>query len=158
MRIIANRPEGRLMVNGLAPFYFSNRVRTLKDGTRRSSEVVRTIPHNLPYDPMPFPAGVWQITSVEWQKDKGFDSGTYGPVKIRTDASQWAKVWELDEDGDYLRERGDEAKDHGYLLHYSVSKTTLGCIRLASPQDAEALAKFIEQALENGETVDLEVI
>lgn len=157
MRIIADRPNGRLALNG-ACYAISNRVRTLKEGTRKSYEVARTIPHNLPYDPMPFPAGLWQVTGVEWQKDKGFDFKTYGPVKIRTDASQWAKVWELDGDGDYLRERGDEVKDSGYLLHYSVSGTTLGCIRLASPGDAEAVARLIEKALGSGEAVDLEVI
>jgi len=161
MRIIADRPNGKLTLNG-ACYAISNQVRTLKDGTRRNSEVIRSIPDNLPYDPVPFPAGLWRVTGVEWQKDgKGraaFDYYTYGPAKIRTDAWQWVRVWELDRDGDYLRERGDEAKDRGYLLHYSVSKTTLGCIRLASPADAEAVAKTIEKALANGENVELEVI
>jgi hypothetical protein len=162
MKITANRPEGKLIVEGTIFFPISNKVRTLKDGTRSSSEVIRSIPGNLPYDPMPFPAGLWRITGIEWQKDRNgkaaFDYGVYGPAKIRTDAWQWVRVWELDRDGDYLRERGDEVKDHGYLLHYSVSKTTLGCIRLANPKDAEAFAQLIEKALEKGEKVDLEGI
>jgi hypothetical protein len=68
MKMIANRPEGKLVIGDTAFFPISNTVRTLKHGTRRSSEVVRTIPDNMPYDPMPFPAGVWQITGVEWQR------------------------------------------------------------------------------------------
>ena len=158
MRIIADRPKGILTVDNTVCFPISNRVRTLRDRTRRSDEVVRTIPGNLPYDPMPFPSGVWKITGVEWQEDIGFDYNVYGPVKIRTNAWQWVNVWELDEDGDYLRKRGDEVKDHGYLLHFSVSATTLGCIRLASPQDAKTIGKLIAKALKNGESVELEVI
>ena len=158
MRIVADRPKGILTLNNTVYFSISNRVRTLRNGTRRSDEVVRTTPGNLPYDPMPFPQGVWHITEVEWQKDRGFDYNVYGPVKIRTDAWQWAKVWELDEDGDYLRERGDEVKDYGYLLHFSCSTSTYGCIRLASPQYAETLATLIEKTLKSGESVELEVI
>jgi hypothetical protein len=162
MKLTANRTEGRLFVGGVIFFPISNLVRTLKDGSRKSCEVVRTIPHGLPYDPMPFPAGLWHITGVEWQKDSGgkavFDYNTYGPVKIRTDAWQWVKVWELDEEGDYLRERGDEVMDYGYLLHYSVFNTTLGCIKLASPKDAELLAKIIEEFLGSGKPVELEVV
>jgi hypothetical protein len=162
MKIIVSRPESSLVIDKTALLKISNYVRTLKDGTRKSSEVVRSIPHGLPYDPIPFPAGVWRITGVKWQKDSDgkalFDYNTYGPVKILTDASQWVKVWELDSDGDYLRERGDEVKDHGYLLHYSVFNTTLGCIRLACHEDAETLAKIIERALGKGKTIDLEVV
>jgi hypothetical protein len=162
MKITANRPEGKLIVEGTIIFPISNRVRTLKDGSRKSSEVIRSIPANLPYDPVPFPAGLWRITGVEWQKDRNgkalFDYKVYGPAKIRTDAWQWVRVCELDRDGDYFRERGDEVKDYGYLLHYSVSKTTLGCIRIASPADAEALAQLVEKALKSGEKAELEVI
>jgi len=158
MRITANRLGGRLIVSTVASFRVSNRVRTLRGGTRQSYEVVRTIPHGHPYDPMPFPAGLWQVTGVEWQKDAGFDYHTYGPVKIRTDAWQWVKIWELDEDGDYLKERGDEVQDYGYLLHYSVSSTTLGCIRLESPEDAETLGRLVEKVLRSGEKVELEVV
>jgi hypothetical protein len=157
MRIIADIPKGVLII-GDRRHAISNLVRTIKDGTRQSSEVVRTIPDKLPYDPAPFPKGVWQVTGIEWQKEKGFDPRTYGPVKIRTNAWQQVKVWELDEEGDYRRERGDEVMDIGYLLHYSLSNTTLGCIRLASPYDAEAIAALIQSAMSGGETVEVEVI
>jgi hypothetical protein len=68
-------------------------------------------------------------------------------VKIRTDAWQWVNVWELDADGDYLRETGRRVKDTCYWLHYSAFTTTLGCIRLASPSDAIEIANAIAPLL-----------
>jgi hypothetical protein len=156
MRITADLAAGRLALPG-AEYPISNRLRTLRDGTRKAYEVVRTIPGGLPYDPQPFPKGLWKITGIEWQKEKGFDYRTYGPVKIRTDAWQMVKTWYLDNDGDYLRETGSESWDSAYLLHYTVFNTTLGCIRLASPEDATAVANIIAGALDR-EPVELEVV
>ena len=48
-------------------------------------------------------------------------------------------------------------KDICYWLHYSTSNTTLGCIRLASPENAIAIANFIARALDR-EQVELEVL
>jgi hypothetical protein len=157
MKITADLQNGNLAIGGVV-YEISNSVRSLKNGARKSSEVIRSIPDNLPYDPRPFPKGLWNATGVEWQKDKKFDYNTYGPVKIRTDAWQAVKVWELDGDGDYFRETGREVKDGGYLLHYSKSLTTLGCIRLAGPGDAEAIAAVIQRVLGQGEKVELEVV
>jgi len=78
-------------------------------------------------------------------------------VKIRTDAFQWVKTWELDEDKDYLRETERQVRDSGYLLHYSTSSTTLGCIRLASPNDAESIALILKRLLNQGEAIQMEV-
>jgi hypothetical protein len=157
MRITADRPKGILLFDG-ARFNISNKVRSMKAGTRKSYEVVRSIPDKKPYDPRPFPEGLWHIAGVEWQKDRGFDKWTYGPVKIRTDAWQLVNVWELDADGDYLRETSKTVQDYGYLLHNSVSVTTLGCIRIATPYEAELLGKVIEKALLRKEPVEIEVI
>jgi hypothetical protein len=156
MNIIADLTAGRLSLPG-AEYPISNRIRTLRDGTREASEIVRSIPDNLPYDPHPFPRGTWRITGLDWQKERGFDPRTYGPVKIRTDAWQWVNVWELDGDGDYLRETGKAVRDEAYLLHYTVFTTTLGCIRLASPEDAVAIANAIAPFL-GREEVFVEVI
>jgi hypothetical protein len=156
MRITADVNAGRLILPG-AEYPVSNRVRTLRDGTRKAYEVVFTIPDSLPYDPRPFPKGLWRITGLDWQKERGFDRRTYGPVKIRTNAWQAVNVWELDEDGDYLRETERRTADGGYWLHYSDSGTTLGCIRLASPEDAEAAAALIARAMDR-EPVELEVV
>jgi hypothetical protein len=156
MKISVDLDKGKLILPD-AVYPVSNRIRTLRDGMRKSGEVVRTIPDNIPYDPQPFPKGLWRVTAVEWQKERGFDLRTYGPVKIRTDAWQRVKIWELDRDGDYLRELDACVMDTGYLLHYSESSTTLGCIRLASPEDAIAIAHIITDAMKH-EPVQLEVI
>jgi hypothetical protein len=156
MKIIADLGKGKLILPD-AVYPVSNRIRTLRDGTRKSDEVVRSIPDNLPYDPQPFPKGLWNVTAVEWQKERGFDLRTYGPVKIRTDAWRRVKIWELDRDGDYLRELDAYVMDTGYLLHYSESSTTLGCIRLSSPEDAIAIANVITEAMKQG-PVQLEVV
>jgi hypothetical protein len=110
----------------------------------------------LPYDPQPFPKGVWNVTGLDWIKAGDIAYPTYGPVKIRTDAWQWVKAWELDAEGDYLRETGRIVRDTCYWLHYSVFTTTLGCIRLSSPEDAAAIANVIARALDR-EKVVLEV-
>jgi hypothetical protein len=155
MKITADLSAGKLVLPG-AEYAISNRVRTLRDGTRKSYEVVRTIPGGYPYDPRPFPKGLWRITAVEWQREKGFDRRTYGPVKIRTNAHCPVNVWALDGEGDYLAETGRTDRDTGYLLHYSDSGTTLGCIRLDSPEDAVAIANAIAEAMKDG-TVEMEV-
>jgi hypothetical protein len=156
VRITVDLGAGKLIIRN-AVFPISNRVRTLRYWARRANEVVRTIPDGLPYDPWLFPKGIWRITGIDWQTEKGFDFSTYGPVKIRTDAWQWVKVWELDAEGDYLRETEQRVKDTGYWLHYSQSSTTLGCIRLDSPEDAEAIANILEKALKEG-PVECEVV
>ncbi|MDR3122234.1 MAG: hypothetical protein LBU16_00440 [Treponema sp.] len=155
MKITADLAAGRLALPETV-FPVSNRVRTIRDGTRESHEVTLSIPDRCPYDPQPFPKGLWHITGLDWQKEKNFDPRTYGPVKIRTDAWQWVNVWQLDGYGDYLRETDERVKDTCYWLHYSAFSSTLGCIRLASPKDAESIANLIARALDR-EPVELEV-
>jgi len=157
MRIIADK-NNKILQTAEESFSISCNVRTLNNGLRKSHEIVRSIPDELPYMPAPFPFGAWKITSVEWQDQEKFDYRTYGPVKIRTNAWQWVKVWELDKDGDYSRITEREIKDFGYLLHYSVSKTTLGCIRIEREEEAVRLGILLEKALKNGETITLEVL
>jgi hypothetical protein len=157
MKLIADMKTGKLIVNDKT-FSISNDVRTVQNGARRMHEVVRSIPDNFPYMPAKFPGGLWNITGLEWQAEKKFDFKTYGPVKIRTDAWQYVKIWDIDEDGDYLRETEQNTKDFGYLLHYSESKTTLGCIRIGTAEEAVALGMRLEAALKNKEAITLEVI
>jgi hypothetical protein len=155
MKIFIDLPLGQLVLPE-AIYPISNRIRTLRDGTRKASDIVRSIPDNLPYDPQPFPKGLWRITGLDWEREKRFDPRTYGPVKIRTNAWQWVNVWQLDADGDYFLETDQRVKDICYWLHYSAFSTTLGCIRLASPEDAVAIANSIAEALQDG-PVELEV-
>jgi len=156
MTITADLSNGPLLVNG-AVFQVTCKVRSVGNGLRKRDEVVRSIPDNLPYDPMPFPKGLWNITGIEWQKDFRFDEKVYGPVKIRTDAWQWVNVWKLDKDGDYFEETGKRVKDFAYHLHYSTSSTTLGCIRLPNAKEATTIGKIIEQLFAQKEPVQLEV-
>ncbi|MCL2480812.1 MAG: hypothetical protein FWF38_03770 [Spirochaetaceae bacterium] len=156
MKLKADIFNGILAIDELTWFQISNRVRTLKDGTRSKTQVIYSIPDHLPYDPQPFPKGTWNIYAVEWQKDKNFDYKEYGPVKIRTDAHCMVNVWELDEDGDYLRETDKQVRDQGYLLHWSSFQTTLGCIKIEN--NAEILGEIIQGALDKGEKVQIEVI
>jgi hypothetical protein len=101
---------------------------------------------------------LWNITGLDWQKEKGFNPQTYGPVKIKTGAWQLVNVWELDEEGDYREETGRQVKDTCYWLHYTTFSTTLGCIRLASADDAVLIANIVQKLLDKGELVQLEVI
>jgi hypothetical protein len=156
MKIIADLAAGRLILPD-AEYLIGSRARTLRDGTRGAQEVVYSIPDKLPYDPRPFPKGLWNITGVAWEKEKKFDYRTYGPVKILTDAWQMVNVWELDASGDYLRETDERVRDTGYWLHYSTFSSTLGCIRLGSPDDAIAIASTVAEALRS-EAVLLEVV
>jgi hypothetical protein len=146
-----------LRVNDVAQYPVSCNVRTLRERTRMVDEVVRSIPSGAPYDPRPFPIGLWRVTRVVWQQDARFDFATYGPVKILTNAWQMVEVWKLDQFGDYLRETDELVRDEGYWLHYSESRTTLGCIRVESPQGVIGLARTIEEALRRAEVVSLEV-
>jgi hypothetical protein len=160
MKILADLKEGKLIVDSeeFGEYGISCKVRSLANGDRMRSQIVRSIPDDLPYDPRPFPKGLWKITAVEWRKDKGFDEDVYGQVKIRTDAFQVVNAWQLDEDGDYLMETTRQIRDSGYLLHWSASNTTLGCIRIDTPEIAVQIGKTIEAAFNAGETVQLEVI
>jgi hypothetical protein len=153
--IVPYASEGRLAI-GDRHFVVSCNVRTLRDGNRLSHEVVRSYPDRAPYDPQPFPTGLWRITGVVWQRDAGFDPRTYGPVKILTDAWRHVNAWELDAEGDYLRETSRIVRDSCYWMHYSVSKTTLGCIRFFSPADAVAAAEIVLEVLRAGEILELE--
>ena len=157
MKLIANLTINTLTLDS-AVYRISCNVRSLANGRRASHEVVLSVPDTLPYDPQPFPPGVWNVTGIQWREEKLFDYQTYGPVKIVTDAWRMVNVWELDDNGDYARETERQVKDSGYLIHYSEYGTTLGCIRVTSPQDVIAIARLIAAALEKKESVQLEVI
>jgi hypothetical protein len=159
MIITADYLSKRILIANGCKFQISCNVRTLKDGTRgrEAKEVRYCIPDKLPYDPLPFPKGIWNITAVEWQKDYNFDKREYGDVRIRTDAFQLVNIWELDKDGNYWRPTDKWVKDFGYLIHYSESLTTLGCIRGATQLEVTTLAKFVQEQLKK-EKMQIEVI
>ena len=140
------------------------KVRTLDNKTRFADQVVYTVPgdgsQGRPYMPDVFPPGKWNITGLLWQKNGNvnFHYPTYGPCKILTDAYRMVKVWQLDSNLDYFQETNEEVKDLGYMLHWSESSTTLGCIRLATEADAYELGNMIDDMLRSVKSIPLEVI
>jgi len=142
-------------------YTISCNVRTLRNGLRFSNQVVTSLYSNKPYMPCMFPVGDWNITGVVWQKDVNgkdlFDFNTYGPCKILTDAWQWVHVWKLDRYGDYEYQTDEVVKDYCYWFHYGFSPTTLGCIRMWSPQDAIEFGRFAEDVLVSEKVISLKV-
>ena len=47
--------------------------------------------------------------------------------------------------------------DHGYGLHYSTSRTTLGCIKIHDIMDLYSLVETIRSVLDKKEVVNIEV-
>lgn len=148
-----------IILNGnveIKRFPASCKVRTELNGQRKKSQVIYTIPesgHRKPYYPRQFPSGIFIITGVEYTDDP-----EYAPVKIKTTATREVFTWDLDRDGKYWTPTEETQIDTAYWLHYTDSKTTLGCIRIGSKEDALSLAGIIERSVEYGETVMLEVL
>ncbi len=132
------------------------KVRHELNGQRKKDQVVKTYPvtdNRKPYYPRQFPSGIFNIIGVEYTEDP-----EYGPVKIKTDASRDVFTWDLDEDGNYAEPSGFIQNDKAYWLHYTASKTTLGCIRIGSSTDALKLAGIIQKYLNRNAIVILEVL
>lgn len=133
-------------------------VRNEINGRRSPHQVVKTYPitsslGRKPYMPRRFPTGLWKIKKPIWTDDID-----YWPVKIPTDAVQRVLTWGLDGDKRYTVPDGGHQDDAFYHLHFAKnSKTTLGCIRLASDTDARLIAKLVEWYLEKEQEVWLEV-
>ena len=130
-------------------------VRNEENGWRQPWQVVYTMgsttPHDLPYQPRPFPSGLHEITRVA---DMPLDS-VYWPTWIDTEATQELTVWDLDDEDMYRRPTRRTVLGRGYGIHHArfrkgrklvPSNTTLGCINVLSPDDAIWLGKQIREA------------
>ena len=130
-------------------------VRNELNGWRKPNQVVRTIgqtiPNDKPYQPRPFPPGEWEITRVV---DMGDDT-EYWPEFIDTAAIQIVREWVLKND-EYFAPAMRWITGRGYGIHHArhtkdgelvKSNTTLGCINIADPDDAEWLGGQIREAL-----------
>lgn len=131
-------------------------VRNEENGWREPWQVIYTMgsttPHGLPYQPRPFPSGTWDITEVA---DMPLDS-VYWPVWIDTEATQELTVWDLDDEEMYRKPTKRTIVGKGYGLHHArykkgarlvPSNTTLGCINILQPEDAQWLGRRIRQAM-----------
>jgi hypothetical protein len=165
MRVLYERDKNRLSTEGVV-FVVTNNVRNEIDpnNVRRlhdQKEVRRTITSartiGEPYMPRKFPKGTWSIVGVEWWRRGLWDRADYGLVRIRTNAHQIVQTWILDASGGYDKPSGKYVDDSGYLFHYSDSRTTLGCGRIDTQENAIKFAKLVESGLSAGNII-LEVV
>ena len=132
-------------------------VRNEINGRRKPDQIVKTYPKDgtdrLPYMPRKFPTGAWNVKQPIWTDDIEF-----APVKIPTDATRKVLIWGTSS-GKYTIPNGTIQEDAFYHIHFSRdSKTTLGCIRLNSAEDAKELAELVEFHLSRHDKVILEVL
>jgi hypothetical protein len=96
-----------------------------------------------PVMPRSFPVGVWQITGFNDHSKvdaKGMpEDGYLYPVFIATNAYAMLDIWDLDENGGYLKNTREKCKDYFYGLHFSTSEWTQGCIRIGYQADVRWL-------------------
>lgn len=131
-------------------------VRNELNGRRGGNQIIRSIPDGRPYMPRIFPVGEWNVSQPE-ARTLSADRDKY-PWYIPTDAWQMLPEWSLDPEGRYYRPTDRMVRDSGYGLHWCIwSKTTLGCIRIASMGEVELLVTMISAALKNNESVKLKV-
>ena len=126
-------------------------VKTLAEGTRPRWMIVRTLPGDKPYDPLPFPKGVWKVGTPRARIDP-----YKAPFFVPTNAFQSVEIWEV-EDRAYTRPTGEFTRDEGYGLHFSTSRTTLGCVKIEDERDVLWIVDRIEGAFGKGESVEMEV-
>lgn len=130
-------------------------VRNELNGWRGAAQVVRTggstLPHGLPYQPRQFPPGRHLITGVASYPIVG-EGAEFWPAFVSTDAVQELHEWALDEKKWYHRELARTFIGHGYGIHHARyqdgdewvrSNTTLGCINITDPNDAEWLGEQV---------------
>jgi len=112
-------------------------------------------PHNndgkgYPVMPRTFPTGRWNVTKPRARTDP-----YRAPFYIPTDAEQYLDVWELDENGGYDHVTCKSVLDIGYGMHFSSSKTTVGCIRIHDESDLMWLVHAINERLLAGHSVHI---
>jgi hypothetical protein len=111
-----------------------------------------------PYMPQPFPVGAWNIKMPYAVDPNDKEYGYKGPWMIPTDAWQMVQVWSLDAAGGYYKPTDEWVKDWGYALHFSLSRTTLGCIRIVNEGDMMHMKIMVENCILRNEPVILEVV
>ena len=120
-----------------------------------SEEVVYAITadryHKYPVMPRTFPRGVWSVFKPLPRPDDEYLS----PFFIPTEAEQYLNVWALDEEGGYDHETDQRVLDLGYGIHFSTSRTTVGCIRIYSEEDLLWLVSNYFRETQAGHAVQL---
>lgn len=129
-----------------------SKVRNEINKLRRPSEVVYTEPEPYAYYPREFPNGVWNLSTPLPREIPYLE-----PFFIPTDAWQMVETWYV-KNAMYVAKTGEKYRDSGYGLHFSVSSTTLGCIRIRDKADLLWLVDEVKKALGRKEKVTLEVV
>lgn len=111
-----------------------------------------------PYMPQKFPRGVWHIKQPYAVKPTDPEHEYKGDWIIPTNAWQMVQVWELDSGGGYYRPTDEWVKDWGYALHFSLSRTTLGCIKIVKQPGLMQMKIMVENALMHSEAVLIEIV
>ena len=146
--------EETLHVNGHT-YRATCRVRNEINNKRNVDEIRYTYPLDglrKPYYPRKFPTVVWQVKKPIWTTDQ-----EYAPVKIPTSAKRTVLIWDIALK-EYKCVTEETQEDAFYHLHFAKnSRTTLGCIRLNSAEDAKKIAELVEWYLKNNQKVYIEV-
>lgn len=95
-----------------------------------------------PVMPRTFPEGAWNV-----YKPRARTNPYLAPFYIPTDAEQYLDVWALDENGGYDHVTSKCVLDIGYGMHFSSSRTTVGCIRTHEESDLRWLVSIISERL-----------
>lgn len=99
----------------------------------------------IPYMPRRFPEGIFNIVSVI---EKPPEDTYKWPFFISTDAWQVVTAWSLEGGGGYLRPTNKKVIDYGYGIHFSSSKTTLGCIRIINEIDLRFCVNLLQKEID----------
>lgn len=169
MKVVFEKSKKLLTVSSgeavLGYFNADSPVLSLAAHSRSRSNIARTFPGGLPYDPSSFPCGSWLITGHHVSREK-YVTGAF----IETNASRKVHVWSTKKAADgteiYNKETATIVSDGALGIHASTWPTTQGCIKLyARPEEnnddaAESarLLALLAPALDRGEKVPLEVV
>jgi len=147
--------EEELQVNGTT-YKATCKVKNEINKERSKTQVVNSLPLSgdvTPYYPRKFPTGLWEVKKPVWTDDPMF-----WPVKIPTNAKRPCMTWNV-KHKKYDSPTGEYQNDAYYHIHYSKNyRTTLGCIRANSKEDAGEIAKLVEWYFEKNQKVYLEVM
>lgn len=104
--------------------------------------------------PAVFPIGTWAIGDPLPQIDP-----YEAPFFIPTDAHALINEWTIIQyDGtEYGEQTDNRVMDWGYGLHFSSSRSTLGCLKIENKDDLLYLVSNINDAHKSGEIVQLVV-
>lgn len=141
----------------------SCKARNLENGLRPRSWIVHTTTENgtegVPYSPQEFPRGTWEVYKPEAVEPEKDADGYLGPWIIRTNARQLVYEWETEQEERrvYTLRTPRQVWDWGYLIHFSNSEWTLGCLKMEHREDILWLAPRLTEAIDGGDLVRLTV-